>query len=278
MSQVEDTAMKDQTGLSRRRVLAGAAGAGAAALLGSRLAFAQDATPDTEDATDDTATPEVDGATEDATTDETTDLLAEVDEAIALVQADRDAVETTADLTVVDQVIAQATTLRGRVESAADEAEARRAARAAIATARAAGDLIEAQLAAYGLPSQQASASRTLADAFETIDEAGTEVGESTDTDATALVTVAQQLYQSAFDLYGAGTYVQAARTARVASTLASVGVLLVTSEGAGGFGPGVDGGNRGRGRGRPGPPDDGDQPLGDESGEEPVEVPEPTF
>ncbi|MGH2558981.1 MAG: hypothetical protein ACRDJH_07950 [Thermomicrobiales bacterium] len=271
----EDTATRDRVGFSRRWMLAGIAGAGASALVGSRLAFAQDATPEVGDATDDTDTPEVDGATDETTTGDSADLLAAVDEAIALVQADRDAVGTTADLAVVDQLLAQATAPRSRVEAATAEGEARRSARAATSIAKAAGDLIEAQFAAYGLPSQEAAASRVLADSYEMIVDAGEEAADATDPDASAAIAFAQQLYQAAYDLYGAGTYAQASRTAKAAGALATVGAMLVSSEGVGGFGSGRAAGRRGRGS-RGG--DFGGRPDGDRANQEPVEVPEPVF
>ena len=122
------------------------------------------------------------------------------------------------------------TTLRDRAQTAstgADDALTLRLARAAVATARAAGDLIEAQLTAYGLPSQQTRASEILAAAFETIEAVSTDVAGATDADVATAITIAQQLYQSAYDLYNAGTYAQAAKTAQVAVRVARTGALF---------------------------------------------------
>jgi hypothetical protein len=263
----EPSTIDERRGVSRRRVLAGAAGVGAAAALGTTLAFAQEATP-----TPGTGTPEA------GTSATPADLLQQVDNAIAAAKQDRDAVSGKTDLTTVDKLLTQASALSDRAQTAAggtDDAQTLRLARAAVATARAAGDLIEAQLAAYGLPSQKAPASRVLANAYDQIQQLTSNVGTSQDTDAKNSIATAQALYKTAYDLYNAGTYAGAAATARVAVKVGELAELL-TSQGA--FGRGGERGGRGGfdGRGQPGGHNRDGQ--GDQDSSTPTEVPAPTF
>lgn len=284
------------TGLSRRRMIAGTAVAGVATAFGATIAFAQsdDSTPAADSSTTTEAgTPAVGGETE-TTNGDATDILARVDEEIAAVQADRDAAGSRADLTTVDELLTQASGLRDKAHAATDADERRRLARAALATARAAGNLIEAQLSAYGLPSQQAPASRILANANERIVALGDEITAGADADADAALASAQQLYTVAYDAYNAGTYSQAAKTARVAEQLAQVAAFLSGAEvkgDMGGFGRGERGINRLPGNGGPGGRNNGGAPGSrdddtdsapddeqDANSNEPVEVPSPDF
>jgi hypothetical protein len=275
--------MDDSYGISRRRVVAGALGAGLVATAGLRFAGAQedDATPDaTDEATPAVGVGGVQGEDEAA---EVTDAIARADAAIAAAQADRDAVAGQIDTQTIDQLLGQATTLRDRAQTASDGGDAVQAwrlARAAAATADAAGELVAAQLITAGLPSQQAPASRILAEAFDAIDEVGQETADAGDADVDFYVTTAQSLYQSAFDLYGGGAYGQAARTARVAARLAGIGAFLAAPADEVDFGDERGRGRRGGGRdGGPGFGGDHDEDEGqDEDQEAPVEVPEPTF
>ena len=263
-------------------MLAGTAGVGllAAGLIASRgvdSALAQDdATPD---ATDD-ATPEAGiGGTESETETTDDDATTAIDGADRRdrrsAQADRDAVADQIDTTTVDALLGQAVDLRDRAQTAADggdAGEARRLARAAGSTAKAAGDLVGAQLIGAALPSQEAPASRILATAFESIQAAGEAAADSTDADVAFSLSTAQALYQSAFDLYGAGAYGQAAATAAVGARLAKIAAFLANPDDGAGFGDGRGAGRRAARRtGRRTGPRRG-------AGDEPVEVPAPSF
>jgi hypothetical protein len=275
--------------LNRRRIVAGTLGAALVATTGLGIAGAQDdeATPDADETTD-SATPDsgVGGVQTDEETDAADDLdrataaVEQATAAIATVQADRDAVAGQIDALTVDALLAQATALRDRAQTAADggdAGEARRLARAAGAMAKAAGDLVAAQLVTAGLPSQEAPASRVLAAAFETVQVVTEETAAATDADVTFSVTTAQALYQTAFDLYGAGAYGQAAGTARVASRLARIGAFLADPTAEDDDGPGGRrGGQRDGFAGRDGGPGDDDGPEDDQDA--PVTVPEPSF
>jgi hypothetical protein len=263
-------------------VLAGMAGAGLATALGVTLGKAQESTPGAP------ATPEA-GTPEENTL---TTVLEKLDSILAQVKADRDAVSSAIDVAVVDQLLAKATALRDQAASTsiADKEQAFQLTHAAVALARAAAAAIQAELSDYGLPSQQARTSRVVANAHGQITEIGDLVSHSTDTNVTETITLAQQLYQSAYEAYNAGTYAKAAAMARAASEVAFAAAV------AGGVvpgrfaiewhGPGPDGGPSGPGmpgreggrrsrrmeRERPGLPDWGEP---DES-DQPVEVPEP--
>ncbi|MEA2529715.1 MAG: hypothetical protein QOG89_1359, partial [Thermomicrobiales bacterium] len=93
---------------------------------------------------------------------------------IATVQRDRDSVAGTADLAAVDDLLAKATKLRDAGKATLDGDDVSAAPRqllAAHGAAMAAESLLRAQLSDYGLPSQQAAASRTLVAAYNHIDE-----------------------------------------------------------------------------------------------------------
>lgn len=249
--------------LNRRRVLVGAAGAGLATTLGATLAFAQDVTPTPSTGTTDpngSATPSA-GTSGIGTATEST-LLQQVDDAITSAQADVAAVGNAVDLSVVQQLLTAATGLRDRLAAApsgTDDSASRRLARAAITTADAASDLLKAHLSNYGLPSQQDRASRILAAAYDRIQALSTSIDTSQDADAATFVTTAQTLYQSAYDLFNAGTYAGAAGTAEVAAEVGEVAAILTGASGPDGIG-GFDsshGGHGGQSRGKSG--DNGD-------------------
>jgi hypothetical protein len=272
--------MNDSDSFTRRRVLAGALGAGLLAVASIGIAGAQDegATPEASDET--TPAAGVGGVEGDEAT-EAAEAIERASAAIASAQADRDAVAAQIDVQAVDQLLAQATDLRDRAQAAADAGdadEARRLAHAATETAKASGDLVAAQLVSAGLPSQQAPASRILADAHETIQEAIAETAEAADADVDYFLATAQTLYQTAFDRYGSAAYGQAAGTARVAARLARIAEGLAGEDGFGfgaGRGPGGRDGAEGPGRGRRSAPGQDDD---DDAQDEPVTVPEPTF
>jgi hypothetical protein len=283
--------MNDQDLLNRRRLLAGTMGAslltaGLIATGGLQGALAQDdATPEAGIGGTENATDETDETDEtDAMSDSATSAIERATAAIDSAQLDRNAVAVQIDATTIDTLLGQAIDLRDRAQTAAaggDAAGARTLAHAAAATAKAAGDLVEAQLLGAGLPSEEARASRTLAGAFETIQSVGEATADSTDADVAFSLATAQALYQSAFDLLNAGSYGQAAATAAVGARLARVAGFLADPDGAAGpagdrgrsgwrgGGPGVDG-RGGVGGDRDGGPVDGD--------DEPVEVSEPSF
>jgi len=298
-----DAATDAAYALTRRRLLAGTVAAGLATTLGVGIAFAQDGSEATPTAgTDADATPAVGGQSEEDE-DGSGDGTAAVERATAAILAaegDRDAVSGQIDATTIDRALAQATTLRDRAETsvaADDTAAARRAAFAAIAIAHAAGNLVEAQLIAAGLPSQEAPASRVLANAHAVIQEVTTGTADATDAEVGTTVALAQELYQTAFDRFGEGQYGQAARTARAAMTLAGSAALLAAPDDA--FADGPFWGDRG-GDDFPGLPGIGRHggrreirreirggirdrvldrdPASDADAGEPVDVPEPEF
>lgn len=224
--------------LGRTRLIGAAAGAAIVASLGLSSAFAQDtATPEPGSATaeatpatgsDKVPAPQFDGTAEMKT--RFAEQAQHVADTIATVQKDRDSVTTSTDLTAVDDLLTKANKFAADAKTALNSDDISSVPAKLIAaeqTARAAEDLIRAQLSAYGLPSQQAGASRTLVAAYNSIDELTKQVGDSDSEDAKALLASAQQLYSSAYDLYGAGTYAQAAATARVAAQLGEVSAAL---------------------------------------------------
>lgn len=144
-------------------------------------------------------------------------------------RADREAAGDV-DAATVDQLLERATGLLDAARQALDGGDAQEAPRqmtAARATAMTAEALLRAQLSDYGLPSQQAGASRTLDTAYRQIKDSTERTADATDENVTFLVTTAQALYQQAYDLYNAGTYAQAAETARVGAALGHIAGML---------------------------------------------------
>src|SRR5262249_32072546 len=101
---------------------------------------------------------------------------------------------------------------------------------AAHGAAMAAEALLRAPLADYGLPSQQAGASRTLVAVYNQIKEISDRVSGTDNADAKSFTTTAQNLYKTAYDLYNAGTYARAASTADVAAQLAGIADFMTNS------------------------------------------------
>jgi TolA-binding protein len=263
------------------------AGAGLAAALGVTLGKAQESTPAASE------TPQAGTSTGNALDA----LLQKLDSIISQVKTDRDAVSSTIDVSVVDQLLTKATALRDQVASTAstDKQQAYQLAQAVVALARAAAAVIQAELSNYGLPSQQARASRFVANAHGQITEISDLVSNSTDANVTESIALAQQLYRAAYDAYNAGTYTKAMALARAASAVAFAAALAggvaagkfgIGREGPdeedGPFGPGMPGGKKrgGRGHMERDMPDWGGQPDwgGPGETEQPVEVPAPNF
>jgi hypothetical protein len=283
----EGGAMSDN-GVTRRRVLAGALGAGLATAA-ARIGLAQDdaATPEAGSAADPAASPEANpdtgtgGQSSDGAAADAAEAIGQATAAIAAAQQDRDAVADQIDPQTVDRLLAQATGMRDQAQTLADAGDgdqAWRIARAVAATAKTATDLVEARLIAAGLPSQEAPASRVLAEAHAAIQGATDETASATDADVQAYVANAQELYQGAFDLFGTGAFSQATATARVAADLARIGLALASPEARFGAGRGREGGRGGRGDGRGGGRGDGPGRGSDPESDEPVTVPEPGF
>jgi len=217
-------------GQSRTRLLGAAIGTCLVTAVGVSGAIAQDATPVPSDqATPSAQTGEATPGEYHASAAEKTALaeqLQHVSDTIATVQKDRDAVGGTGDWTTVDDLLTKATQLRDAAKTTLegdDVSVAPQQLFAAEGAAMAAESLIRAQLSDYGLPSQQAGASRTLVAAYNQIAEVSDRVNTGTDENAKGFATTAQNLYKTAYDLYNAGTYAQAARTAEVATQVAGI-------------------------------------------------------
>jgi hypothetical protein len=218
------------------QLLGGAVGTCLAAAIGVSAVVAQEATPTPSASATPSATtgqppnPEFGGTAEEKTA--LAEAVQRVSDTIAAVQKDRDAAAGKTDLGTVDALLAQAGKLRDEAKAALQTADVSKAPRQLLVAneeAMAAEALIRAQLAAYGLPSQQAGASRTLVAAYNVIDEVSGRTASTTDQDSASLVTTAQGLYKAAYDLYNAGTYAQAAGTAEVAARVARLADVLTS-------------------------------------------------
>ncbi|MGH2531965.1 MAG: hypothetical protein ACRDJW_06615 [Thermomicrobiales bacterium] len=221
----------------RQRFAGGAIGLCLAATLGVGGALAQEseATPEADLApeNEDVVTEDAPAAPEFEVAPEAETRMAEqiqaVSDTIAAVRADRDAAGEI-DATVVDQLLDRATSLLDAARQSLDGGESQdvpRQTMTAQSAAMAAEALVRAQLSDYGLPSQQAGASRTLDTAYRQVKASTERTGESTDEGVTFFVTTAQELYRQAYDLYNAGTYAQATETALVAASLGQIAELL---------------------------------------------------
>jgi hypothetical protein len=189
--------------------------------------------------------------------------LQQVTDTITIVQKDRAAV-TSGDLAAVDDLLAKAAKLRDDAKTtlAGDDVSAvPQQLLAAHGAAMAAEGLLRAQLSDYGLPSQQAGASRTLVAAYNQIKEISDRVSAANNAHAKDFATTAQNLYKTAYDRYNAGAYAQAAGTADVAARVAGIADILtnpvtVTAPGNGSAEASPNGPNVvivGPGPGRPG-------------------------
>lgn len=288
--------------LHRRQLLAGSLATGVVAAGAFRIAQAQVEDAATPDATS-TGTPAVEtdqtavSGNDDALSDE---ALTRADAMIRSVQTDRDSVAAGIDITDVDAILTQAGIHRDRAEAAiasGTELEGVREALVAGATARAARMLIDARLRYPGLPSQQTRSSRELVRAHETIGAVSTASTTAADTTVSFFIANAQDLYASAYELYGGGAFSQAAGTASTATSLARIVTLMMADRSTigrdymhrdgrdgGRMGPG-GGANSGARGGMAGPDwpgvdqrNDADGPPFGADDDEPVSVPAPEF
>jgi hypothetical protein len=76
-----------------------------------------------------------------------------------------------------------------------------------------------------------------LTRAYEVITSSGEAAGSAADVDISFQVATAQELYGTAYELYGNGSFAQAALTASGAADLAQAGLMLVGEGGFGGIG-----------------------------------------
>jgi len=195
---------------------------------------------------------------------------------IQTVSDDRDFAETTVDVSTVDALIFNAESLLDDARAALNTGEYRQAqslAKAAADTAKAARGLMEAGMADYGFPSQQAQASRELVNVYYAVQEVTGQSANLSTVDVGLYVTTAQDLYGEAYDLYNNGTYEQAMQTAHVAGQLGRIAYSIQEAYGqvSGSGGPGL-GGPGGPGLGGPGLEGD------NASNQTPLTVPAPEF
>lgn len=283
--------------MNRRTLVAGTVVAGLTGAGIVRIARAQDdaATPDaTPEVTTDVSTS---SGTPEATFDQDTapndaafaaSAIGRADEVIASVQADRDTVASDLDTTEIDNLLGQAGIHRDLANTASDNAEAIRQAFVAVATARAARELIETSLGYAGLPSEEVRASRILDRVHETIVAVTEESASATDANVEFFVSHAQTLYATAYDLHGTGAYAQAIGNGRVAGRLAWIATALMADISQigperRGRGEGIfSEGRRRRGRGLPGDTAGDDLDGGSDDGSDtdvtPESVPAPDF
>ncbi len=175
------------------------------------------------------------------TTASVTDELTRIGQELTSVKADRDFANGKMDLATVNALIDKATAYQGQAQSlaASDATKASGYARAAMDSLHSARDLIVAAIGTTGLPSaanrpapqtpatqptadqQKARASNDLAHAYQDIVNDGTTAKANGGIgDLGFFVTTAQTLYKQAYDLYNAGKYDQASRTAHVAQSV----------------------------------------------------------
>jgi hypothetical protein len=133
-----------------------------------------------------------------------------------------------------------------------------------------------AQLTHTGLPSQEASSSKALVNAYERITAVSEATASSTEVDVSFYVTTAQSLYQTGYNQYNEGNYAQAAANGKVTASLARIASILAGNDDRAGFG-GPDGmsGERGNRRGQPMMTSDDEATPG---AYEPETVPAPDF
>lgn len=206
---------------------------------------------------------------------------------IQTVMNDRSVVASTGNSATVDTLLTNAEALLGDARVALNSGnylQARGLSRAAAESANAAGALMRAQMADYGLPSQQAQASRELVDAYYAVQEITGRSANLTGVDVSFYVTAAQDLYTDAYDLYNAGTYEQAMQTAHVARQIGRIANTIWEANGLisgpGGPGLGGPGGPAGPSLGGPGGPPLGGPGIGGEdlTNQQPLTVPLPEF
>ncbi|MBA2468331.1 MAG: hypothetical protein H0V37_02875 [Chloroflexia bacterium] len=200
---------------------------------------------------------------------------------IQTVSDDRDFAESTIDTATVDALIENAESLLNDARTALNGGNYRQAqglAKAAADTAKAARNLMEAGMADYGFPSQQAQASRELVNVYYAVQEVTGQSANLSTVDVSLYVTTAQDLYGEAYDLYNDGTYEQAMQTAHIAGQLGRIAYAIqeVNGQVSGPGGPGLGG----PGMGGPGGPGLGGPGLegDDASNQTPLTVPAPEF
>lgn len=257
--------------IDRRHLVGGAAGivtAATAAFAVGSLVSAQTATPEAGSTSNSTAADRAKAIT---------DRSAAV---IASVKADRDAVASSIDVASVDELLSLASDLQTKAEAAtvnssgmgrkssgstsssSSSASATPSAStgtgaasttatttapgkielaaAAVRTAQAARAIMVAQMAKFGLPSQQARLSKKLAEIYAAVKEIATSAGTAGVADASTLVTHAEAAYKSAYDAYNAKTYASAAAYGEATVELGEAAAVLL--------GLGMRGGMKGRG------------------------------
>jgi len=201
--------------INRRALIGGAAGLAALTLTGAGYAAAQESTPDAA------------GNAADAT-----ERLDQVRALVALVGADRAAIATTVDVTTVDQLLGVANDLLNQAGSAvpADDAATEQAARLAISAgliALGARSTLVAELSDFGLPSQQAPASRRLAATHAWLTDALDAITTPGVTDAATALQFAQDLYAASYTDYTAGRYDQAKHRDQATNQLLRAALIL---------------------------------------------------
>jgi TolA-binding protein len=202
--------------ISRRTLIGSAAGVTAVALAGAGYANAQQSTP---------------GANAPDTADVTT-LMDRAREIIALVEADRASVSPDLDISRADQLLGFANDLldqaTGATATTEDEIDAQgRLALGAVSAAMGARAALVAALSSFGLPSQEAPASRGLATTHEWITESTEALTASGVTEATLALDFAEELYTAAYDAFTAGRYAEAEPLHHAANRLLRAGLVL---------------------------------------------------
>lgn len=205
---------------------------------------------------------------------------------IAAVQKDVAAVNGKVDASTTNTLLGKVGGLRDQAQSALTAGNLTKGqgfARAATQAATAAEGLLRADLSAHGLPSQQAAASRDLVSAYYGIQELTNQAKTNGSVDVSAYVSLAQNLYKQAYDLYGKGTYAQASQTAHVAVQVGQIANAIYAANGI----PSGTGAARpapalralgGPGGHGPGPMGVGGPAAGSFSTEQPLTVPAPNF
>lgn len=172
---------------------------------------------------------------------------------IASATADRNALASSLDTADIDEMLSLAGVFQQRAEAAPVAADGGRRssqgassvsasessstastlskqalAFAATRSAQAAREMIVAQLANFGLPSEQVAVSRSLASIHHDIATNAAAVGPAAVEEASALIDHAEAAYTRAYAAYNARTYARAAAYGGVAAHLAEAAMMLV--------------------------------------------------
>lgn len=208
--------------------------------------------------------------------------ISEVEQVIDTVANDWSSVASNTDTFTVDALLSGAQALLDDARTSLGNGNYQQAqglVRAADQATNAASALVQAQLADYGVPSQQAQASRKLVDAYYAVQEVSGQATRLTSVDVSFYVETAQELYAEAYDLYNAGTYEQAMQTANTAQQVSRIANTIWEANGLISSGPG------GPGLGGPGPAGSIAPPMGgpgmaveDATNLQPLTVPVPEF